>query len=193
LLVDNSKDDSYFKRIKSLGLNAIKDEYFEKARERIVHSRNILRKIVLEKGYDYFLSLEQDVIPPKDVIEKLIRHEKKVVSGVYFSRYKINGKIMYLPLLWKEKKDNKKLMRFLKPEEIEGDKLIKIKKCGLGCVLIRRDVLEKIKFRYVEEILCFDDMFFCEDVEKNGFGLYCDASVKCKHLISGMSWKNIKK
>ena len=35
LLVDNSKDDSYFKRIKSLGLNAIKDEYFEKARERI--------------------------------------------------------------------------------------------------------------------------------------------------------------
>jgi len=63
LLVDNSKDDRYYNKIKSLGIPVIKDKYLEGAKNRIVHSRNILRERVLNGGYDYFFSLEQDVIP----------------------------------------------------------------------------------------------------------------------------------
>src|SRR3989344_9577139 len=72
LLVDNSKDDSYLNKIKVMGLNATKGFYFEGARDRIVASRNILREKVLNEGYDYFLSLEQDVVPPKDIIERML-------------------------------------------------------------------------------------------------------------------------
>ena len=48
LLVDNSKDDVYFKRIKKLSLPVIKGPWFESARDRIIASRNILREKIRE-------------------------------------------------------------------------------------------------------------------------------------------------
>ena len=57
LLVDNSKDDSYLKKLKSFGLPAIKGPWFEGAKQRIIKSRNLLREKALEGNYDYLLSL----------------------------------------------------------------------------------------------------------------------------------------
>ena len=91
LLVENSKDDKYINKIKKF-LPVIKGPYFESALDRIITSRNILKEKVLEGNYDYFLSLEQDVIPPKDIIERLLKHNKKVITGIYFVHNKIKGK-----------------------------------------------------------------------------------------------------
>ena len=65
--------------------------------------------------------------------------------------------------------------------------------CGLGCILMHKDVLKNIKFRYDPEKEGFDDVFFCEDASKEGFEIFCDTNIKCKHLIKGMDWDNIKK
>src|SRR3989344_8142782 len=67
VLVDNSKDDSYSEFLKKQGFNVIKMPYVENARDRIIFSRNKLKKFVLENGFDYFLSLEADVIAPVDI------------------------------------------------------------------------------------------------------------------------------
>ena len=188
LLVDNSKTEHYYNTIKKY-LNVKKDKYFESARERIVHSRNILRNYVLDKKYDYFLSLEQDVIPPQNVIERLINYKKDIVSGVYFV---YNDENVLVPLIYKKvKKDEVRNLTF---EEIKEPNLITVDACGLGCVLISRKVLEKISFRYDPSKEAFDDMWFSLDAVKNGFKIYCDTSVKCKHLIKGRwSWADIKK
>ena len=85
LLLDNSKDNIYSEKIHKYDLPLRKGMWFESARKRIVTSRNILRKIALTKDYDYFLSLEQDVIPPKDIIERLLSHKKDIVSGIYYT------------------------------------------------------------------------------------------------------------
>jgi len=199
LLVDNSKTSNYFNYIKNNRINAIKASYSESARDRIVRSRNILREIVLKEDYDYFLSLEQDVIPPKDVIEKLLRHKKDVVSGVYFARIKSlkDKTVKLLPLLWAGKKGsyNPYTMADIDINLIMEDNFIKVKYCGLGCLLISRKVLEKVKFRYDPKYTTFDDLHFCQDVRDNGFEIYADTSVKCKHLILNRpwSWDNIKK
>ena len=190
LIIDNSENDSYLKLIEKKGLPVVKDKYLEKARARIVHSRNMIRKKVLEGCYDYFLSLEQDVIPPPDIIERLLRANKKIVTGVYYTRYMVQGKPKYLPLIWQQVESDK--MRFM--EESELNKGVQpIYACGLGCILIHKSVLEKIKFRYEEDKVTFDDMFFCKDARDNGFELFADTSLKCQHLIEGMSWKGIKK
>ena len=84
LLVDNSPDDVYYNKIKENGLKAIKGPYFEGALQRIITSRNLLRKYVLDNNYDYLFSLEQDVIPNKDTLTKLTSHNKEIVSGIYF-------------------------------------------------------------------------------------------------------------
>lgn len=195
LLVDNSKDDKYSERIKTSGLNVIKAPYFESARERIVHSRNILREYAIKNNYDYLLSLEQDVIPPKDVIEKLLRHNKKIVTGVYYVHNKMpDGKLHLVPLV-NILEGNGKTMRTLNYAEINMPRLLKIFSCGLGCLLIHKDILKEIKFRYVKDIDTHDDRWFCIDLHEKGIELYCDNMVICKHLVKGRkwTWSQIKK
>jgi len=193
LLVDNSPNDEYLKKIKKLGLNVIKGPYFEGALDRIITSRNLLRKYVLENDYDYFFSLEQDVIPPKDIIERLLKHNKKVITGVYFAHNKFpDGKTELMPLVYKLIKD--KDMRPLNQEELwENQGLMKVVSCGLGCVLIHRSVLEQVKFRYERDV--FDDRFFCTDLFDKKIPIYCDSNIKCKHLIFNRPypWSKIKK
>ena len=65
--------------------------------------------------------------------------------------------------------------------------------CGLGCVLIKKNVLEKVEFRHDKEKSPWDDVWFCEDSRKEGFKVYVDTSVKCKHYVKGMDWSVIKK
>jgi len=199
VLVDNSKDDNYFYLLKKLKIDVIKCTYSESARDRIVRSRNILRDIALNENYDYFLSLEQDVIPPNDVIEKLLRHKKDIVSGVYFARIKSlkDKKVKLLPLLWVGKKGsyNPYTMADIDIDIVMQDNFIKVKYCGLGCVLISRKALEKVKFRYDPNYTTFDDLHFCQDARDSDFEIYADTSVKCKHLILNRpwSWDEIKK
>lgn len=178
LLVDNSQKEDFYKRLKERGESVVQAFSDEKdVRLKLVECRNLLRQKVLEEGYDYLLSVDQDVIPPKDIIERLLSHQKKVVTGVYYNRFVYNGKQMLLPILYREyskeeqeelaankeslRKNNPKFysflekngwdfskaMRQLTPEEVEQPRLMQIKSCGTGCLFIHRSVLEKISFR----------------------------------------------
>ena len=196
LLVDNSQDNDYFDKIKNLGLNVIKGEYFESAIKRIITSRNLLRKYALDNNYDYLFSLEQDVIPKENALTKLISCNKEVSSGIYFVHNIINSKRILIPQAFIElsnKTNDLPDMRWLTEEEFNSNKVIRIVSCGMGCVLIHRNVLEKIEFR--SENNNFDDRFFGIDLYKKNIPMYCDTSVKCKHLILDRpySWINIKK
>ena len=192
LLVDNSEDDIYSKKIKNLGIPVIKGPWFESARDRIVASRNILREKAIE-GYDYLLSLEQDVIPPKDIIERLLSHKKDIVSGVYYNHAIINGSTLLVPMVFKftEKEDE---LLYYSYHEIEEPNLIKVRACGLGCLLINLKVLKKINFRFDIKNKGFDDMWFSVDAYFNQFEIFADTILKCKHLIKGsIPWSQIKK
>src|SRR3989344_5777336 len=65
----------------------------------------------------------------------------------------------------------------------EEPKLLKIAFAGMGCILIKRKVLEKIEFHYSLEMDAWDDRWLGVDVWANGFEFYLDNSVKCKHLF----------
>ncbi len=195
ILVDNSETNAYAEKLRALGVKIIKVDHQKEVRSRIAESRNVLREYVLKNDYDYFLSLEQDVIPPRTVVQRLLRHQKKVVSGIYFKIYTMTipahkkDKIVMLekkvltPLVFRFSNDPNK-MHVCNDKDVEGEKLLKIRACGLGCVLIHRDVLEKVKFRTEEGSESFDDLIFCTDVYENGFDIYADTSVKCRHMLT---------
>jgi len=195
LLVDNSPDDVYYNKIKENGLNVIKGPYFEGAMQRIIASRNLLRKYALDNNYDYLFSLEQDVIPNKDMLTKLTSHNKEVVSGIYFVHNIINNKRLLIPQIFIElpsKTNNLPDMRWLTEEEFNNNEIIKIVSCGMGCVLIHRNILEKIEFRSENNV--FDDRFFGIDLYNKNIPMYCDTGVKCKHLVvRPYSWNEIRK
>ena len=198
LLIDNSPDDDYLSKIEKFGLSAIKGPYFEGALDRIITSRNILREYTINNNYDYLFSLEQDVLPNKDALSKLISHNKQVISGIYFVHNIIGNKRTLIPQVFEVLYDytNEEDLPSMTPineQEFLSNKLIKIVSCGLGCVLIHKNVLKEIKFRYRNKV--FDDRFFCIDLYKKNIPIYCDTRVKCKHLILNRpySWDKIKK
>src|SRR3989344_3675225 len=98
LVVDNSEGDKYLGKLKQFQLNAVKDPlHFDSARDRIVHSRNIIRQKVLDESYDYFLSLEQDIIPHATIIEEMFdiiskNPQIKILTAVYFNNTIIDNK-----------------------------------------------------------------------------------------------------
>jgi len=194
LLADNSEGDEYEKKIKKEGLPVIRSPYFKDAKDRVIKARNLLREKALEGNYDYFLSLEQDVIPPPNIIEGLLRHKKDIVSGVVHHLFPRKDKGWEeKPLLAVKSKERGKLV-FLSSERIENlHAILKIDYCAMGCLLISREVLEKIKFRYEEfnyktdnvDEVKWDDWCFCEDAQKLGYNIYGDTGAKCRHLVIG--------
>lgn len=189
MLVDNTEGDSYIEQITKEGLRVIKGPWSEDARERIINSRNLLRDKLLEGGYDYFLSLEQDIIPPKDVIERLLARNKEIITGAYYKEGSLpDGRKTSYALLYVEQQGKLVLVH---PERLKNKELITINACGLGCILIHRKVLEKIRFRKPEKGPAQDDMMFCYDAQKAGFELYVDTDVVCEHLHK--DWKEAEK
>jgi hypothetical protein len=102
LLVDNSETDDYMKKIHDMELPVIKGPYDKDPMKRIVDSRNLLVKMAINGKYDYFLSLEQDVIPPRTIIKDLLAADKEVITGVYCKPWvSATGKTsVVVPLIW---------------------------------------------------------------------------------------------
>jgi len=203
--IDNSKSNYFSERLKKTNLPFAKIEYLKNARERMIKSRNLIRKKVLEEGYDYFLNLDQDIIPPNDIIERFLQHKKKILTGVYFvynNQYSSRQADYLIPTLWISDNNfsNKDIIdgasiRLMHPKETEQDGIVKVISCGSGCLFIHREVLEKIEFRYDPFFPYFDDNWFCRDAFYNDFKIFADLSIKCKHLINDKPWRwtDIKK
>jgi len=202
LLIDNSKGNNFFNKIKSLNITAIKADFLKEPRDRMVQCRNILREKAIE-NYDYFLNLDQDVIPPKDIIERFLSHKRRVLTGIYFNYKQFtpkekgnsegtrHGKLF--PTIWAPI-DNQGNIRQIEEKELNGD-LIQVGLCGSGCLFIHKSVLKKIKFRYSKEFddpkvnkFVFDDSYFCHDLRELNIPIYADTSVICKHLIKDKKW-----
>lgn len=193
LLVDNSEHPGYEKIIEQAGIKAIRAPVFIKdSRERLAASRNILRDYALKEGYEYLLSLEQDVIPPADILERLLAQQKPTITGVYFKPFTLTythqGKELkkakkLMPLLCGIIPGVRTKMHLFSAEEVADAKVMQVRFSGLGCILIQHRVLEKIPFRVNTNIPCHDDVWFSQDLWSQRIPLFCDTSVKCKHML----------
>jgi GT2 family glycosyltransferase len=164
-----------------------------RVRERIVHGRNILREIVLREKYDYFFSLEQDVVCPPNTIERLLAHHNEVVGGVYYNKVVLDGKERKTPVLMMYPDDESKNIgkaEWVGFTVLFPSRLVEVASIGLGCVLISRSTLEKVSFQIVKDKAAFDDMHFALDLHRNRVACYADTSILCEHFYNE-SFKHI--
>lgn len=196
LFVENSKDNTYFNKLKNLGLNVIKAPYFESPIQSISASRNLLIEKTLKEDYDYYFSLDQDVIPPSNILEKLVSHNKKAICGIYFNHIiQPNGFSKLSPGIYKvipgtQDESDLPSMEEISKKELWEDKLLRVVSCGAGCLLLHKTILKQLKFR--ENLKRCEDRWFCIDLFKKNIPLFCDPTLKCKHLILNRTyiWKN---
>lgn len=143
------------------------------------------RELFLAGPWEAMLVIESDVIPPPDTVERLIALDADLAYGAYlfrgnkrpvvnvYERYPadVNGRLarnigMSLSVrgLW---------------AEALHQGVIECSGAGLGCVLIRRRVLEATPFRMEAGSFC--DTPFTRDVYSAGFTMRADCRLHCGH------------
>jgi hypothetical protein len=82
--IDNSVGTSYAKKLRMRGANVVRVNRGANSRQALCNAQNYARDKVLSDGYDYLLFIESDLVPDRDVVNRLMRHGRQVVGSVYF-------------------------------------------------------------------------------------------------------------
>ena len=152
------------------------------------HARNVAAGHLLQSGLQWLFFLDSDVIPPRDAILRLMSHNKPIVSGVYCRRSPPEA----IPVMMKP------LGNWI--SQIPPSGLMEVEAVGAGCLLIHRQVFEKVPHQRPQEgksyfdwrVDCMavkprheclsEDFTFIQHAKAHGFPTFVDCSVRCLHV-----------
>ncbi len=153
------------------------------------HARNCGVKTFLQSNCRFLFFLDSDVVAPRDTVLRLMRHNLPIVSGIYCRRSHPAG----VPVAIK----NGQWVTQFPPNALYEVDLV-----GAGCLLLRRDMLEKLPPQRLEagkhwfdwkvdargcpgvpdnECLS-EDFTFNVHARKFGYKTYLDTGVICRHI-----------
>jgi len=196
LIVDNTADDGNYarklRRITNGKLKVIRAPRLKNSRDTLSYSQNVIREYVLENNYDYWMSVESDVCPPKHTVEQLMIHGKPLVGGMYEIGFTGKTGRRYCVFITAKKEGGQNGTRLVTPDEHnqleKKPGLYKVHGCGIGCTLIRSDIIKKYSFWTDER---FDhkhsDVYFYMDLWNNHVPVHVDSSIICEHHNSDWS------
>ncbi|MDP7180351.1 MAG: glycosyltransferase [Candidatus Woesearchaeota archaeon] len=184
-IVDNSKDKKYVEKLKTLHKDVTYLPHKEELREMLIEGHNFLREKAVKEKYDYLFLVDQDIILPFNILKRLLEHKKKVITGLYYNVFnpkKDPHQNVLLPVLYREGSDKNKVIQY-SVEEVRDPRLLDVRQCGTGALLLDKEILEKIPFRYEKGSENYDDTWFCSDIIKAKYKIFCDTAMKCKHRV----------
>lgn len=160
--------------------------------EKVVFTKNISpvsfarNKIVddfLKTNYDVLMMVDADTVPPMDIrpLGELIEAGADVATGI-------------TPIVLNSRQTKANVYR----DTIDVEKQIQIQDlpsipfevagCGASCIMITREILEKLPKPYFKTIeydegkICSEDLYFCEQVRKVGGTIVAHPAVVCGHI-----------
>jgi len=187
LIVDNSETKRYAELLRSYGFEVIKIPREKESLQSLANARKIIHKEVISGDYDFLLSIEQDVLPPLDIVEKLhaLRKkltEEKAIIGVPYIIYHITESIgkkhntldhmtsVAKGTFWHEPyQSNIQEMIFLK--DLPKKELMKCYAVAYGFTLLDRAIIKEIPLRFIPGKKP-DDSYFYEDCKKKEIPVY---------------------
>lgn len=133
------------------------------ANSLVYDARNKIINHAMNENADYLLFVDSDIVFPYTALATLLNQNKGIISGVYWSRAEnVNKAIIYDSIkprhIFNHKPDAVPVKR-----QIQGCE--KIKACGMGFCLIRKDVLQKVTKHFISPFEPFkglgEDIAFC--------------------------------
>lgn len=138
-------------------------------------ARELAAKKCLEEGHEWLFFVDSDMTFPKDTLERLLSHNKPIVSGLCFKREYPPRATLYRAL----DEDMNSLVNLVRWEPLQ-----RIDASGCACLLIRREVFEQVPppwFALSEWGNAEDISFFCR-VRRAGIEAWADTTVQCGHV-----------
>lgn len=162
-------------------------------------ARNRIAQISLDRGADYVLMVDNDVVLPRDALVNLLDDRRDVCLGFYAHRGPDNiyrGKTCVCRLLSADgvRYKNFPLESEYTAQEMadmraKGEYKVRIHGGGMGCALIKTDVFNRTKYpwydwaNYKDGGMLSEDLYFCENCRKNSIQIYTDTRVNCGHML----------
>jgi len=144
-------------------------------------ARETLIKTAKEEKADYLLFLDDDMVFPKDTLERLLKHDTALVSALAFGR-----KDPFSPcaLNMCYRADNDLVAEeYLHINNWPKDTLLQVDATGLACTLIKKEVLESLgEYSCTSKEGAGEDVEFMRQCRFKGFTPYVDTGLSIGHL-----------
>lgn len=175
----------------------------------VATARNRIAQRSIDVGADYVLSVDNDVVLPKNALTLLLEDAKEVNLGYYAHRNadnQYNGQTCLCKLkdangnqYYHYPLESEYTAKELKTLADAGEKKIVIHGGGMGCALIRTDVFRKATYPWYDWVnygdanrgMLSEDLYFCEVCRNSGFEIYADVRVRCGHLFRYVQWPEV--
>jgi len=147
-------------------------------------NRNIMIEQALAQDATHCMFIDDDTIPPKDMIPRLLAHDKDIVSGLYLMR-----NYPHLPIMFDESFDDGRCKFSFLDKGRQG--LVEVVNIGLGACLIKTSVFKNmakpwIRLGEAELDHWCDDISFFNRARKAGYRMYVDLDLPVGHVISAV-------
>lgn len=149
------------------------------------HARNILALKFLESKATHFIGIDDDVIPPEDMLDKFTSHiDKDFVSGIIYRITAHKDGLDVSPAVFDFNGEHFETKYNYEPKS----KLKRIAGCGMAMFMAKREIFEKVKrpfeFSYNEDglVRMSEDLSFCLKLRNSKFEMWADYSIEGKHI-----------
>jgi len=151
-------------------------------------ARNIIIDHAIQHDFTHILFLDDDLAFKPDLLNRLLSHDKDIVTGLYLMR-----NYPHQPIIFDESYADGRCTYHFPTDEESG--LIEVVNCGFGCVLIKTEIFKNLEKPYVrlgelEKDHWCDDIGFFLRVREAGFKIHCDLDVMVGHMHFMTIWPN---
>lgn len=149
------------------------------------HLSNLKNYIMTKTRTDKLIFIDTDILVESDVITKLLKHGKKIISGLIYNGYLTNkGKPYLYPNIMNL--DDKDQYRHITNYHVKTaptllcSKLQRVDLTG-AVIMLDKSVYKTVRYGFHPQ---GEDAYFCKMAQDNGFELFCDLHVYCQHIMS---------
>lgn len=154
-------------------------------------ARNKLALKAIMEEFDYIFFIDSDEEFKPDTLVKLYetaQQGKDYVTGLYFKRTFPTEPVIQKRIEWERDKETGKINVVADTyTDYPRDSVFEIEGSGLGCTLIKTDIIKKVVQKFA--ISAFDplpsfgeDFSFCWRLKQLGIKMWCDSRVKVGHI-----------
>lgn len=155
----------------------------------VYDARNILANIAIKAGFDRVLWVDSDMILERDTLKRLnarMDEGRDYVSALAFRRRPPHIPVIYSQIAMLVDKDGHEVPSITPYEDYPENEIFDIAGSGFGCVITSVDLLRKARdekgLPFSPRLGFGEDISFCMVAQEVGATLWCDSSVKVKHI-----------
>jgi hypothetical protein len=144
----------------------------------VAYAREILAERALEADMNYILWIDDDMLLPHGLFERLISFDKDIIAPLAFMRVP-----PFSPVMWKANEDASGYKTFEQYDSYPKDELFPVDALGFGVVLMKTDILKKIpKPWFMGNAPIGEDILFSHKCKCQGMQPYVDTGWQVQHI-----------